>query len=186
MKSRAFTFIEMLVVIGIISIALPTLYAIFFLILQQQVRLVRLSEVNRQGNFVINMIEDVIGKNALSIHTSTPSENNRVCAITVPAVQTTYTGALYFKDRMGNSFYFDLTGSPGKISSESSIPNTSAKITSSKVITSNFSSNCSVSGFSRPLTNFSFDLCYNIGNSCGSAADKVSLRFDTTVSLPPY
>ncbi len=183
---KAFTFVEMLVVIGIISIALPTLYAIFFLILQQQVRLVRLSEVNRQGNFAINMIEDIISKNALTIHTSTPSDSNKVCAITVPAVQTSYTGALYFKDKMGNNFYFDLTGSPVKISSESSIPNTSVNITSSKIIVSNFSSDCSVSGFSSPLTNFSFDLCYNIGGSCGAVADKVSLHFATTISLPKY
>ena len=186
MRIRGFTFIEMLVVIGIISVALPTLYAIFFIILQQQVKLIRLTEVKRQGNFVTNSIENVISRYASSIHTAIPADSNKVCAITIPEVQTNYSGTLYLKDKMSNYFYFNSTGNPEKIASQSSIPNTSTDITSSKVITSNFSSSCSVSGFSAPLAVYSFDICYNLNGSCGSAAEKVSLHFQTTVPLPHY
>ena len=54
--TRAFTFIEMLVVIGVIALTLPVLFAIIFAILQQQMKVYRLSEVKRQGDYVMNMV----------------------------------------------------------------------------------------------------------------------------------
>jgi len=192
-KIRGFTFIEMVVVIGIMAIALPTLYAIFFLILQQQIKIVRISEVQRQGTFVVNTIESLVKKNAYSIHTgSPPSTANRVCAVTTPPVSLTSSSQLYLKDKAGNSFDFTVPIGTQKISSESAVlgSNSTIDLTSSKVlvVTNSFSQGCSVSGYASPVITYSFDLCYNINNSntCGSASEEVSLHFETTAALPNY
>lgn len=189
-KIEGFTFIEMVVVVGIISIALPTLYAIFFLILQQQVKIVRLSEVQKQGTFVVNTIESLIRNNALSIY-SDATRTSRVCAVVIPAIPLSSPVtpqpdaiSLYFKDKGGNPFDFNPTGSPEKIASESAGP--SVDLTSSKVTVSNFTASCTVSGYSSPIVAINFDLCYNINGTCGSAGERVSLQFGTTVTLPRY
>lgn len=179
----------MVVVIGIMSIALPTLYAIFFLILQQQIRIVRLSEVKNQGQFVINTIESLVRKNTASIY-SDSGYTTRVCAVVVPAVPLSSetnpdTTSLYFKDKQGNSFYFDPGGSPEKIASKSA--GSSIDLTSTKVIVSNFVTSCTVSGYSSPVVTVSFDICYNtdvISPSCGTNSEKASLNFQTTIALP--
>lgn len=188
---KAFTFIEMVVVIGIMSIALPTLYAIFFIILQQQVKIVRLAEIKNQGQFVINTIEKLVRNDAASIY-SDSGYTTRVCAVVFPAVSLSATTnpdtpSLYFKDKRGYSFYFDPSGSPEKIASKSAGP--SVDLTSSKVIISNFVTSCTVSGYSSPVVTVSFDICYNtnaISPSCGTNSEKVSLEFQTTVALPHY
>lgn len=181
---KGFTLIEIIVVVGIISILIPTIFAVFFLIAQQNLRLARFSEVNRQGNFAINTIEDLILKNAVSIHSAVPNNDaneNKICDIATSS--QLYIGDLYFKDKKGNHFYFDAIGTPAKIASQSSITNASAEIISPKVIVSNFSSKCKSAGFSGALVNYSFDLCYNLNNSCGEASEKVSLHFGTTIFL---
>lgn len=185
---EGFTFIEMVIVIAIIGIALPTLYAIFFLILQQQIKTSRLVEVKRQGGFVINTVESLIQRNAVSIHSGTPpTDSNRVCVPPSPSSYPSGSGTLYFRDKLNNYFYFDTPGSPSLIASESSITNASANITSSKVIVNTFSSRCSISnqGYSSPVIIYSFDLCYKVGGVCATGADSATLHFESTVLLPP-
>lgn len=181
--NNAFTFIEMIVVIGIMSIALPTLYAIFFLILQQQMKIIRLAEVKRQGDFVVNTIESLVKKNAFSIHSGIPTDGNKICT---PPNSTTTSGPLYFKDRSGNYFYFDIPVGTTKISSESA--GQGIDLTSSKVVidSASFTQNCTISGFSAPYVTYSFDLCYNTDNTCAPSSTHDILHFETTAALPHY
>lgn len=183
---NAFTFVEMVVVIGIISIALPTLYAIFFLILQQQVKIVRLAEVKRQGDFVVNSIESLIRRNAQTIHSGIPSDSpsNKIC---FPPGSGTTTTPLYFRDKTGNYFYFDIPTSTTKISSESAGP--TLDLTTSKVVidtTIGLTQSCTVSGYSTPYVTYSFDLCYNVDGVCTPSSTHDILHFETTIALPHY
>lgn len=180
-----FTFIEMVIVIGVMIIALPTLYAIFFLTLQQQVRIASLTEVKRQGNFAANTIEALIKRNAISIHSGIPSNTNRICA---PPIASTYSSILYFKDKLDKYFYFDTPGDGTKIASESSVTSpTKTDLTSNKVLIYNFSSSCTISseGFSSPIVTFSFDICYKIGASCGTGLNLATFHFESTITLAP-
>ena len=49
-QKKGFTLIEMVVVVGVIGFVLPILFAIVFLIIQQQARIYSLQEVKKQGD----------------------------------------------------------------------------------------------------------------------------------------
>lgn len=171
----------MIVVIGVLSFALPALFAIFFTILHQQSRILRLSEVKNQGLYVSNILTYLVRDYATGIYSSTPP-TGPVCNY---GGTTSYsTPPLYFLDRGGHWFNFDV--SSNKIASTSSIAASSADLTSSTVYVSSFTQECSLVGHSTPIVTFSYQICYNINNSCGTGADVTSLNFQTTVKLLNY
>lgn len=182
---KAFTFIEVAVVIGVISIALPTLFAIFFLILQQQVKLLRLTEVKRQGTFLNDTLTTLVRNNAIGIYKA--DKTTQVCSYNSAAVDKSYINRLYFKDKQSN--WFDFNATSQKIASNSSILNATTDLTKNiKVLIdpASFTSQCSVTSYATPIVIFSYDMCFNISGSCGSAGDKVSLHFQPTVKLRNY
>lgn len=180
-----FTFIEIAVVVGVISIALPTIYAIFFLILQQQVKLLRLTEVKRQGTFLNDTMTTLVRNNATGIYKA--QNGAQVCSNAVAGDKSYSTGTLYFKDKQSNWFDFNITSQ--KIASESSVATTSyltAPTTPTKVLVTSFTSQCSVTSYATPIVIFTYDMCYNINGSCGSGSDEVSFHFQPTVKLRNY
>ncbi len=183
---KAFTFIEIAVVVGVISIALPTLYAIFFLILQQQVKLLRLTEVKRQGTFLNDTLTTLVRNNATGIYKA--QNGLQVCSNAVSGDKSYTTGTLYFRDKQSNWFNFNLSSQ--KIASVSSIFGATADLTSPrapiKVFITSFTSKCSTTSYATPIVIFSYDMCFNINGSCGLAGDTVSLHFQPTVKLRNY
>ncbi|MFA9288589.1 MAG: prepilin-type N-terminal cleavage/methylation domain-containing protein [Weeksellaceae bacterium] len=63
-KKTGFTLIEILIVIGIIGVIIPTLFTIIFIILQQQARIYRLVETKRQGDYMLTFIKEKITREA--------------------------------------------------------------------------------------------------------------------------
>lgn len=64
----AFTLIEMIVVIGVIAMTLPIISMMVFAILNQQLKIYRLSQVKREGDTILSLIETNIRNNATSIY----------------------------------------------------------------------------------------------------------------------
>lgn len=163
----------MVVVIGIITVVLPTLYAIFFIVLRQQIKVIRLSEVQREGTFVVNMIESTIKKNALTIHSAVPpQDSNKVCAF----AKNPASGDLYFKDKTASYFRFYQNGQT-IVYYESNTPSTNI-ITSTNMVASNFSASCTITGYSSPIVTMKFTLT--------SSDSQATLNFQSTVTLPMY
>lgn len=179
MKKAGFSFIEMIIVVAIIALALPTLYAIFFIIFRQQIKINRLSIVQREGLSVVNTIESTIRKNALSVHSAAPSEDNYVCTTTTGNYGP--VGTLYFRDTTGQNFRFYRDGT--NITYESSTPTTHV-LTSSKVVASNLTFSCTVTQYSSPIVTIQFSLCYNVDGSCATGENSSSLDFQSTITLP--
>jgi len=182
-RKKSFTLIEMIVVIATIGLALPALFAIIFSILQQQVKIQRLSIVKREGDYVLNVMENTIRNYGESIHSATPpNESNKICQ------SSSLENASYFKDKFGNwfRFYLDTTNS---ISSESSVLNNgsrgSVSLNSSKTKITNFSIQCYQTAlYSPPVINISFTISYNTSSS--RAEETASFNYQTKVKVRSY
>jgi type II secretory pathway pseudopilin PulG len=182
-RKKSFTLIEMIVVIATIGLVLPALFAIIFSILQQQVKIQRLSIVKREGDYALNVMENIIRNYGESIHSATPpTENNKICQ------SSSLEDASYFKDKFGNwfRFYLDTTN---YISSESSVLNNgsrgSVSLNSSQTKISNFSVQCYRTAlYSPPVINISFTISYNTSSSRGE--ETAFFNYQTKVKLKSY
>lgn len=183
MIRRGFTFIEMLVVISVIGLALPVLFSLILTILQQQTKIYRLVEVKRQGDYILNIMENNIRNNASSIYSGVPNPNdtNLICDTS----GSSGSGS-YFKDKLGNWFhYLNLD----KVSSQSSTTSQLFDLTNSKVRVSNFSISCNrKSSFSPPIVTVTFNICYNTGVDCSSSRpeETASMTYQTKIKLRNY
>lgn len=188
MKKKSFTFIEMIVVISIVSLVIPSIFAIIFAILREQVKIVRMSIVKREGDYALNLITNTIRNNALSVHTDHPvTDSNEICK-TANNQATPSAYPLFFKNKTGDWFGYGIISN--KISSYSSyvIPTitvsptsafTSLELTSLNTSIQNFLIGCSNSyAYGLPVVSISFDICYKT-----SSGDCVSSRPEEIVNL---
>lgn len=181
---KGFTFIEMVVVIGVIALILPAIFAIIFVILQQQTKIIRLSEVKRQGDYVLNVMENTVRNYAVSNHSGWPvTDANIVCATTIAVPQS----SSYFKDKSNNSFGYELD--TGQIVSKSSLI-ADTFLTTTKVVVSGLSLVCTRSQtYSPPVVSLNFDICYNVGSgNCISTRpeETATLHYQTSIKLRNY
>ncbi len=182
-----FTLIEVIVVVGIIAIVTPALFTIVFGILRQQAKVEALRQAKREGDFLIQNIENTIRNYAISIHSGLPADDNSnaVCNASGSSYQLT---PLYFKDKFSNWFKYDpipVSGDYTKVASDSSLANTDSDLTTSKVDVQNFSLNCaSTSAFSPPVVSISFTVSYNTNSS--RPEDTGQLTYRTKIKLRSY
>ena len=181
---KSFTFIEMVVVIGVIGLALPVLFAIIFAILQQQTKIYRLSQAKREGDYALNVMENIIRNSALSIHNNQPpSDQNKVCVDNGSSFSNT---PIYFQDKNTLGTWSSFILENEKIASKSSNPpNINTYLTSSKVKITNFSISCQGKGlYSSPVVNISFTIQYNTTST--RPEETAFLNYQTKVKLRSY
>lgn len=183
---HGFTFIEIIVVIGAIGLVLPVLFSIIFTIIQQQTKVIRLTEVKRQGDYSLNIMENTIRNFAITTNSASPAtSSNRVCAIANSSYSST---SLYFLDKFNNTLGFALSSQ--QIASNSSIPSATANLTQTNVIVNNFSIGCGLTAnYSTPLISVSFDICYKTSSgNCSSnrAEETAALHYQTDIKLRSY
>ena len=176
-NDKGFTLLESLVVVGVISIIIPALFALFFAHLRAQSKIYVLQEVKKNGDAALGTIETLVKENAISVHSaSPPTSGNEVCA-----TMSSYTGVLYFLDRNGSYFSFDQTND--KIASSSSVSST-VNLTSDKVKVSAFSLSCTRnSTYSEPLVSVSFTVTQAI--TATNPSETASLNYQTKMKLRP-
>lgn len=183
-KIFGFTLIEMLVVIGIIGITLPAVFAIIFAVIRQQARVYALKQVKREGDFVLSAMENVIRNEASGIFTDMALVNE-VCdraALTFPASYTDDDGDnFYFQDYQSNWFrYFKNVNN--NIASESA--STSVNLTTPQVQIANFSLSCNrPAAFATPLITISFDVTFGDGQF---QEDLATLHYQTQVEMKNF
>jgi len=180
---RSFTLIEITVVIATVVLVLPALFTIVFSILQQQVKIQRLSIVKREGDYILSIIQNTIRNYAESIHSDIPTNDNKICE------STTLVNASYFKDKFGNWFRFYLD-SNDSISSQSSILNNGSQglvlLNSPQTKISNFSIQCYQTAlYSPPVVNIGFTIEYKTA-SLRSDEKATSLTYQTKIKLRSY
>lgn len=179
MKSKkGFTLIEVLVVVGIVSIIVPAVFGLFFAHLRAQSKVILLQEVKNNGDGALSIIEELVKRNAVSVHSATPPVTaNEVCATS----GSSYSSTMYFLDRNGDYFNFSL--SSGKIASASSIMST-VNLTNDKVQVTDFTLTCSRSStYTEPLISISFTVSQ--ANTASSPEQSASLSYQTKMKLRP-
>lgn len=182
---KSFTLIETIVVISVISLMTPLIFSIIFGLARQQTKIYRLSQVKREGDYILNTVSTLIKNNAYSIHYAEPPiDNNERCK----SIETYISeNKLIFKDTREDWFKIEWNRANEKISSYSSSTDTAIDLNSSSVLINNFLISCSrKSLYSPPTINISFDACYK--TSAGNCTSNISqetaiLHYQTKIKL---
>jgi len=187
--NKSFTLIELVIVIGVIAISLPVIFGLFFLNLQAQSRIYILQEVKRNGDYTLNVMQDIIKNRAYAIY-SDPGLSTEVCSTkSGSGTPSNFTTSLpfpimYFKDLDGRYFYFEVA--TNKIASRSAIISPDPYLlTNEKVSVSSFDLSCMrTSVFSPPIVSVSFTVS-QAGTSTRHE-EKASLDYQTKIKLKSY
>lgn len=182
MKKPGFTFVEILVVFSVVALVIPSIFAIIFAIFREQAKILRLSTAKREGDYVLNIISNVIRNRALSIHSGSPvDDTNEVCK----EVESLSSSSLYLRDVTGA--WFGYSFSANKISSSSSVTAVPLDLNSSNTYIDNFSIGCEKSAaYSYPSVSISFDICYKtLSGDCTSTRPEEisSLHYQSKIRL---
>ena len=155
-----FSLIETLIAIGAISFALPLIFAIFFVILQEQARFRALKQIKSEGEYVLYQIKNTIRSNAIRACTDINCLNE--C--------TTGDTTLYFQDNDGNIFRYFIDAN--RIASESVTLSTTNYLTSEQVIiepVNGYLVRCNIQG-----TTPTFDINFRISYKTSTGEDRYS------------
>lgn len=186
---KSFTLIETIVVIAVIGLTLPVLFAIIFTLMRQQVKVYRLSQVKREGDYIINLMENTIRNRAVTVHSDQPTDGNQVCQIENYPLSGT-VDHLYFLDE--DKQWFGYLFENNSIASKSAdLDNPTYPLTSSKILVDNtFSISCSRnSAYSPASILLNFDICYDtVLPNCASTRpeETTSLHYQMRVKLRNY
>lgn len=184
-RHEAFTFIELLITIGVISISLPIIFGLFFINLQSQTKLNVLTQVKRNGDSALNTMQSIIRNNAISIHSDFPVETTNEVCTTSSSSYIAPSGKLYFKDRDGNAFAFYVDDN--KIASDSAREvsggvNETLYLTESTVKIDNWTVQCNrAATFGSPLITVSFQVADT--STSPRQEENASLNYYTKIKL---
>lgn len=141
MNKKSFTLIEMIVVIGVIALLVPTIFAMTFALVRQQLVLYGYSEIKRQGTLVQQAIRNTISSRAMSVTDSTYTDTNICPPLTSPT--PTSAQRMYFQDANsdGISFFQELI-EPYRFASFSASTGQTYYLTNSQITISDLSFTC--------------------------------------------
>lgn len=184
---KGLTLIELVIVIGVISISVPVIFGLFLLSLKTQSKIYILQEAKRNGDYALNVIENMVKQYVVAVHSDIPAADNEVCTAADPGYSS---GDLYFEDRYGNWFRFYLSADD-TIASQSSIPDSSVELTNRRVrIIKNagipFLSCRRTSAFSPPLISISFTITQLGTDLSTPPEERVSMTYQTKIKLRTY
>ena len=182
-QKKCFTLIEMIVVIATIGLVLPALFTIIFSILQQQVKIQRLSIVKREGDYVLNVMENIIRNYAVKIYSESSLTTER-CTADNPTYGPSNGSNFFFRDKSDR--WFSFYQNSNNISSNSANLSFPVNLNSSQTKITNFSIQCyRTSLYSPPVVNISFIIEYNTTSL--RVEEKVTqLNYQTKVKLKSY
>lgn len=177
-KKNSFTFIELLVVIGIFSLILPITFTLYFLIFYQQAKILALQEVKKQGDFALNSIRFTIQQYAEKIY----QDQNCTQEVCNDSNSSSNLGqSICLKDRQQAIFRFYLDNS--KIASLSSRLSQPFYLTNSNVVITDLNFSCQrKSIFSSPIVSISF----KVTKPSSFTQESASLNYQTKIKLRTY
>ena len=185
---RSFTLIEVIVVIATLSIALPAMFAIMFVIMREQIKIQVLQQVKKEGDFVLDVMEDTIRNYAVEIEDDTQTKK---CDKAGAQHSSTYGSKLVFVDKFGNRFKFYINNN--QIASDSMrMDKTEIRtLSSDKVSISNISNegtpvpfiSCKRStNYSPPVVSINFKVTYNTSQP----ENQIQMSYRTKIKLRSF
>lgn len=192
-KNKGFTLIEMILVIGSIGLTLPLLFSIIFTILQQQVKISRLTEVKKQGDYILNVITNTIRNYAVTIHSALPPNQSNLTCNFYPEQPISVA---YFLDKYTTYFRFckssdgiNCDDNNNYIASFSSILNNGSPLTiplnNNKIKITDFTLTCyKKTQFASPVVGIKFTISYNTSST--RPEENAQMTYQTKVKLRIY
>lgn len=179
MKRKAFTLIEMLIVLTVVAILVPTTFSIVFVILRQQVRIYRVVETRRQGDYIQSFIKDKLIRS--TVMTNLNPYNTVRCQTAGPSYTDADGDNTSFLDTNAERYRIYLDGTDLKYNNETDILTTI--LNSSNVKVENFVISCVRRGdYSSPLVGISYDVEF-IDNTPTIEEGTVRLHYQTKIKL---
>lgn len=181
-NKKGFTLLEMLIVMTIVGIILPTVFAIVFVIMRQQLRIYRVVETRRQGDYILSYIKDRLIRSK---------------AITNASFSTSYcinSGDTFTADNQGRSVGFimqNVTEDKYQIYTPSGTTNLvfepetgfPTNLNTSNIEIRNFNIDCyRRSTYASPLISIAFDIEFK-DSTYTPEEGRVSLHYQTKVKL---
>ena len=136
-KKKGFTLFEMLIVISLFAILLPTIFAILSTILRQQLRLYRIVEAKRQGDAAMSFMKNQILRQGVAIQ---DQGGTRHCEPGQNYVASSGDEFVILNDDIGSEWYF-FQQVDNVIRYEQSI-GTNTSLTTDAVLISDFRISC--------------------------------------------
>jgi type II secretory pathway pseudopilin PulG len=163
-----FTLVETIVVTGIVGITLPLLFTTFFVVMQQQAQVYRLSEVKRQGDEALASVMNALQSDAGMLY---DHNNNEVCNTT----STTPVNVARFFSPSGTGGSFQLV--EGKLLKDG------AEITDNKTRVEYLCVQCVRTNMNTtPFVDVSFRISSALTGS-SRPEDKIAMDYFTKVKL---
>jgi prepilin-type N-terminal cleavage/methylation domain-containing protein len=178
-KKKAFTLIEVLVVIAVIGLVLPALFSSVFSVLKQQVQLYYLTETKRQGDAALSTMENLIRPVVKISSDSLGATQKCLTPERYPSSGYSDGGGvnpIYFTDKNNNIFQFYKSGNILKYK----LGATESNLNSSKVNVTSFQLACQrKTTYSPPTLYLIFTVQYiNNPNTSLTYRTRVVLRND--------
>lgn len=172
-RVRAFTLIEVVVVISTLAFILPIVTIMLFIILRQQLTVARMTEVKRQGDQAIAFMQNKINAQAERIFTDAGA---RVCDVK----QLTPKSVSYFKDaRDSTTIKFTLKEGALVFTTDPADTQPGDPMTNTKVSVESFTMECVRSDtFTHPIVGIDFSMVAG-GNISDSEKEATRLYFST-------
>lgn len=182
---KGFTLIETIVVVAVIGLTLPVLFAIIFILMREQVKIYRLNQIKKEGDYIISLMENTIKNDAVTIHSGNPpTDANIICSI----ADSSYSGPpLYFLDKTKK--WFGYENGVNTIATASALATPSISLTSSKIKISSFSLSCSKKNLYSPaaiLLSFKIEYCNDVACSQTRPEETASLFYQARIKLRNY
>lgn len=137
-KKRGFTMIEMLIVISMFIVLLPTIFAILSTILRQQLRLYRIVEAKRQGDAALAFMKERISREGYAVQ---DTFGNIYCDQAGEQYTTSDGTRFRFLLGSGNTLYF-FRERASVLEYVTAPPTISTSLTANTVQISNFQISC--------------------------------------------
>ena len=154
-QNRGYTIIEIIVVVMMLGILLPAVFSILYAILQQQLKVYRITETKRQGDLILEFMKEKISRDGASIYAPGPVD---LCVTPGETITTTDGNNFRFRDDNNNTFWFNLTASTGDIRYRDAGIN--ALLDNTQVTISNFEIGC-IRRRNNTIVQFSYTASFN-------------------------
>jgi prepilin-type N-terminal cleavage/methylation domain-containing protein len=180
-KQSGFTLIEILMVLGIIVVVIPSIMSISYVILSEQLRIYRLTETKRQGDYIMNVMKEKIARDANRLFDNSTSSN--VCN-TAGSSFTSLAGTTFdFIDIDGNTFSFREVENNLIITDLTVLPTITSNLNDARVMITNLTIECARKALlSGPLVGFAFDVTF-FDATPTEREGTITLHYQTKVKL---
>ena len=139
---KSFTFIELVVTIGIVAFIVQAIFGVSYVIFRQQIILNSMMEVKRQGDNIAQAVKTSLSTNARKIIGADLNNDVDICpVITTPT--PTFFPKLYVEDSVGNNYSLGLETNPEPTPNRiASLGASLTYLTNQDVSISNFAFSC--------------------------------------------